>query len=125
MSQYITEVIDLHIQIEALFARGEGSSAELMKHFAPSFTMVTTAGVAISVEQVATLFDSQAGKRPGLQVEVSEVEIVAQWETGAVLAYRETHRTPGQPPRSRLSTALFDLQCEKPLWRHLHETICP
>jgi hypothetical protein len=125
VSQYITEVIDLHILIEALFARGEGSSAALMEHFDPSFTMVTTGGVAIAVEQVATLFDGQIGKQPGLQIEVSEVETLAEWETGAVVAYRETHRTRGQPPRSRLSTALFTLESGKPLWRHLQETACP
>lgn len=124
MSQYIAEVIDLHILIEALFARGEGSSVALMEHFDPSFTMVTTAGAAISLEQVSALFKNQTGKQPGLQIEVSNIEILAEWGTGATVSYRETHITAGQTPRSRLSTALFSRVNGKTLWRHLQETAC-
>jgi hypothetical protein len=124
VNQYITEVIDLHVLIEALFSRGEGSSAALMEHFDPSFTMVTTAGAAISINQVSALFQSQTGKQPGLQIEVSQVEILAEWEKGAVVGYRETHRTAGQSSRSRLSTALFNRVNGKAVWRHLQETVC-
>ncbi|PVZ12654.1 MULTISPECIES: nuclear transport factor 2 family protein [unclassified Pseudomonas] len=124
MSQYLAEVIDLHILIEALFARGEGSSAALMEHFDPSFTMVTTAGAAISLDQVSALFHSQAAKQPGLQIEVSNVDILAEWKTGAVVSYRETHTTAGNPSRSRFSTALFSLVNGKAVWRHLQETAC-
>ncbi|RMW09874.1 hypothetical protein ALP03_00052 [Pseudomonas amygdali pv. tabaci] len=98
MSQYITEVIDLHILIEALFARAEGSSAALMQHFDSSFTMVTTTGFAISVEQVSALFNSQIDKQLGLQIEVSNVVLLAEWENGAAVSYCETHQAPGQPP---------------------------
>ncbi|MGF6394618.1 DUF4440 domain-containing protein [Pseudomonas plecoglossicida] len=122
MNHYLQEVIDLHVLIEALFARGEGRVEAMIERFTQDFSMITPGGVQVSLQEVATLFATRAGGQPGLAIELTALETLAQWPEGAVIRYQETHRLPGQDAKTRISTALFSLQGERALWRHLHET---
>ncbi|NIF28521.1 hypothetical protein F3J44_19315 [Pantoea sp. Tr-811] len=122
MNPYFQEVIDLHLLIEALFARGEGQVGAMIERFTADFTMVTPTGLQVGLQDVATLFATRAGGQPGLTIELTELETLAQWPEGAVIRYRETHRLPGQDAKTRISTALFSLQRGHVLWQHLHET---
>ncbi|MDP9524082.1 DUF4440 domain-containing protein [Pseudomonas putida] len=122
MNRYLKEVIDLHLLIEALFARGEGSVAAMVDRFHADFAMVTPAGAEVGLGDVSTLFAHRAGSQPGLSIEVAELETIAQWPEGAVVCYRETHHLPGQKTKTRISTALFSAGGERVLWRHLQET---
>ncbi|HEN8798111.1 DUF4440 domain-containing protein [Pseudomonas sp. CM27] len=122
MNPYLEEVIALHDMIEALFARGEGSVAGMLKRFHPDFAMVTPAGMQLGLGEVSTLFAQRGGSQPGLCIELTEQQVLAQWPEGAVVSYRETHHVPGQPAKARISTVLFSLQAGQVLWRHLHET---
>lgn len=83
--------------------------------------MITPDGLQVSLQDVATLFTQRAGDQPGLTIELSEMETLAIWSGGAMIRYRETHRLPRQGAKARISTALFSLQIERILWRHLHE----
>lgn len=122
MNPYLQEVIDLHELIEALFARGEGQVEAMIERFTPDFSMITPTGLQVCLQDVASLFAKRAGGQPGLTIELTALETLTQWPQGALIRYRETHRLPGQDATTRISTALFSLQRERPLWRHLHET---
>lgn len=122
MNGYMQEVIDLHILIEATFAKGERRTEAMLQRFHPDFSMITPAGVQVSLEQLAALFNQRAGSQPGLTIEVSDMETLAEWPEGAVIRYQETHQIPEQSEKKRISTALFSLEGERVLWRHLHET---
>ena len=122
MNRYLKEVIDLHVLIEVLFARGEGSVAAMVERFHADFSMVTPAGAQVGLGDVSSLFAQRAGSQPGLSIEVTELETIAQWPEGAVVCYRETHHLPGQNAKTRISTALFSAVGGRVLWRHLQET---
>ncbi|MFJ4443503.1 DUF4440 domain-containing protein [Pseudomonas sp. NPDC089422] len=122
MNPYLQEVIDLHVLIEALFARGEGQVEAMIERFTPDFSMITPTGVQVCLQDVATLFATRAGSQPGLTIELTGLETLAQWPQGAVVRYRETHRQPSQDAKTRISTAVLSPQGDRVLWRHLHET---
>ena len=122
MDRYLKEVIDLHVLIEAQFARAQGTVAAMVERFHRDFTMVTPGGAQIGLGEVASLFAQRAGAQPGLSIELNGLETIAQWPAGAVVRYRETHHLPGQQAKTRLSTAVFTVEGGRPLWRHLQET---
>ena len=122
MNRYLKEVIDLHVLIEALFARGEGSVAAMVERFHADFAMVTPAGAQVGLGDVSSLCARRAGSQPGLSIEVAELKTIAQWSEGAVVCYRETHHLPGQKAKARISTALLSAEGGRVLWRHLQET---
>ncbi|POG10050.1 hypothetical protein BGP84_10045 [Pseudomonas putida] len=122
MNPYLQEVIDLHVLIEALFARGEGQVEAMIERFTPDFSMITPTGLQVCLQDVSALFAKRAGSQPGLTIELTGLETLAQGPDGAVVRYQETHRQPDQDTKTRLSTALFSLQGDRVLWRHLHET---
>jgi len=122
MNPYLQEVIDLHEQIEALLRAGEAQVEAMVERFHPDFSMITPSGVEVGLQDVAVLFAQRAGSQPGLSIELTELQALAQWPDGALIRYRETHRLPGQDATTRISTALFSLQGDQVLWLHLHET---
>ena len=122
MNRYLKEVVDLHVLIEALFSGAQGTVAAMLERFHGDFTMVTPGGAQLSLGDVASLFAQRAGAQPGLSIELCGLETIAQWPEGAVVRYRETHHLPGQPAKTRVSTAVFSDEGGRPLWRHLQET---
>lgn len=122
MNPYLQEVIDLHVLIEALFARGEGQVETMVERFHPDFSMVTPSGIQVSLHGVATLFSQRAGSQLGFIIELTELETLEQWPKEAIIRYQETHRLPGQNAKTRISTALFSLQGSRVRWHHFHET---
>ncbi|MFK0094688.1 DUF4440 domain-containing protein [Pseudomonas sp. NPDC090592] len=94
----------------------------MLERFHGDFTMVTPGGAQIGLDDVASLFAQRAGAQPGLSIELCGLETIAQWPVGAVVRYRETHHLPGQPSKTRVSTAVFSDEDGRPLWRHLQET---
>lgn len=122
MNPYLQEVVDLHVLIEALFAKGQGKVESMIERFHPEFSMVTPNGLQVRLKDVAALFAQRAGSQPGLAIELAGLESLALWPEGALIRYRETHRLPGQNAKTRISTALFGAERGRILWRHLHET---
>lgn len=115
----------VHELIQTIFtgdaAASEAALQQLMPLFAEGFSMVTTAGQIASRSQVEQMFRRAAGGRPGLVMEVAEMEAV--WQAGAHIAmrYRETHRLNGVAT-SRCSVVLLTCAESAVRWNYLHET---
>ncbi len=122
MKVYMTEIIDAHIAIEAWLVRGEGDCAALMARFSDAFTMITPGGATLDKPALVNFFQAQRAARTGLSIRVDDVELLAEWESGAVLRYRETQQLPDQSAHQRWSTVVFEKDVGKLMWRHLHET---
>lgn len=122
MNIYTTEIIDAHIAIEAWLGRGEGDGAALMARFSDAFTMITPGGATLDKPTLVNFFQAQRAARTGLSIRVDDVELLAEWESGAVLRYRETQQLPDQSAHQRWSTVVFEKDAGKLMWRHLHET---
>jgi hypothetical protein len=115
----------VHELIQTIFtgdaAASEAALQQLMPLFAEDFSMVTTAGQIASRSQVEQMFRRGAGGRPGLVMEVAEMEAV--WHSGAHIAmrYQETHRLNGVAT-SRRSVVLLTCAESAVRWNYLHET---
>lgn len=125
MNRYIREVIEGHVAIEAWLGRGEGDLAALLGRFCQDYSMVTPGGSLIDYAALSTLFGSQCGGRPGLQIEVDRCVVLQEGPGGATVLYRERQTLPEKGSTLRWSTAVFRLENGEPRWRHLHETIIP
>ncbi|ORM54139.1 DUF4440 domain-containing protein [Pantoea conspicua] len=123
MNRYFREVIEAHQAIEAWLSEGRGDA--LLSRFDADFSMITLSGVAIDHAALSAMFSSQRAARPGLQITIDQLTLLAEWPQGAVVLYREHHHQPDQPPIVRWSSVLFTRQGERLLWRHLHETRQP
>ncbi|MEV0700183.1 DUF4440 domain-containing protein [Saccharopolyspora sp. NPDC050389] len=85
------------------------------------FTMITTDGRPMTVED---LFGALAGARnaaPGLTIEVDEITTAADAADLAVVHFRETHHHEGRTTRRR-TTAVLRRTGQGLRWHHLHET---
>lgn len=67
-------------------------------------------------------FRAHRAAKPGLEIEIEEMKLVAEWPTGAVVSYREKQRLPWQSATLRYSTVVFERLPDALGWRHLHET---
>ena len=123
---YFVEVVESHELIQRWFANTSASEAlceQLLSHFSPAFTMVGMSGMQLNYPAVCAFFRANGGAKAGLSIEVSEMTIIAEWENGAVVSYKETQTQPEQPKTVRFSTAVFEKDRQgKVVWRHLHET---
>lgn len=68
------------------------------------------------------LFRAHRAAKPGLEIVIEEMRLVAEWPTGAVVSYREKQSLPGQSATLRYSTVVFERLPNALGWRHLHET---
>ncbi|MBR8651728.1 DUF4440 domain-containing protein [Achromobacter sp. Marseille-Q0513] len=117
----------VHDLIHAIFTHPTDSQAALdalLPMFTPGFSMVTTAGDVVALDQVTQMFRLAAGKRPGLEIAVDEVQPVWRDETGIAMRYRETHRLNGVET-SRRSVVIMKRASQGLLWHYLQETAVP
>jgi len=123
---YFVEVVESHELIQQWFASASASEVlceQLLSHFSPAFSMVGMSGMQLNYPAVCAFFRANGGVKAGLSIEVSEMTIIAEWENGAVVSYKETQTQPEQPKTVRFSTAVFEKDSQrKVIWRHLHET---
>lgn len=125
MNRYIREVTDAHVAIENWLGKGEGDLTALLGRFHRDYSMVTPGGAKIDYAALSTLFASQRGGRPGLQIEIACCVVVQESPDGATVLYRERQTLPDKSSSLRWSTAVFCLEEGTPRWRHLHETLVP
>ncbi|MGO3910102.1 DUF4440 domain-containing protein [Huaxiibacter chinensis] len=125
MTHYETEIIDIHVALEAWLGNGQGELNALTTRFRPDFLMVPPSGAHIDYAGLVGFLESQRGSRPGLKIELDEITTLQTWDQGAVVHYRETQTRPNLPVNVRWSTAVLIQEGEKLTWRLLHETAQP
>ncbi|SCX46254.1 DUF4440 domain-containing protein [Variovorax sp. EL159] len=122
---YVQEIADTCVLIERLFnasAPDDATHAELLAHFAPEFSMLTTGGQRLDRAALAHFFATMTGRKQGLKIDVADLALLHESERGAVLTYAETQTLNGDV-EVRLATVLLDRQEGGALrWRHLQET---
>nr|WKF58324.1 hypothetical protein HUO10_002822 [Paraburkholderia busanensis] len=124
---YFQELDDIHVEIAALFdgSADEGALQRIMARFTPQFTLVMTSGNALDYAGTQAIFSTLRGARPGLQITIRDMEMVAEYATGAVVKYREYQRDGAGNANVRRSTAVMEIDAQgKVMWRHLQETFC-
>ncbi|MFV9670315.1 DUF4440 domain-containing protein [Pantoea sp. KXB25] len=129
MNRYFQEVLDAHDLIRAWLGNHAAKDEicdQLLARFSPAFSMVTPGGGMLDFTTLTSFFRTQRAARSGLEIEISDMRIIAEGEKGATVVYKELQQLPGQPPTLRFSTVVFELKREGDiLWRHLHETSLP
>ena len=83
--------------------------------------MIPLNGVPLDMHALNAFFTAAGGSKPGLEIQVDALSVIAEWPEGAVVGYRETQRI-AQESTVRWSTVVFELHEGEPRWRHLHET---
>jgi len=122
MNRYFTEVVDAHVAIENWLEKGQGDEQALLARFAPAFTMIALNGGKLDFAALSAFFRAHRAAKPGLTIAIEEMQLVAEWPTGAVVSYQERQTLPGQTATLRHSTAVFEQTQSGLGWRHLHET---
>lgn len=125
MNRYINEVIDAHVAIETWLSRGEGEPESLLDRFSREYTMIALSGAKLDFATLSHFFTQQRASRPGLKIVVDQISILDEWDTGAVLLYREKQSRPDHEATTRWSTVVLRQQEGKLRWLHLHETLQP
>ena len=122
---YLNEVVETLEAIEQWFAGTAADDAlkPLLARFSEAFSMVTPSGRPLDKPGLGELFASAGGRRPGCVITLGELEVIALYEAGAIVHYREWQADDTGARTDRLSTAVFEKQPDgRVLWRHLHET---
>ncbi|MCU5774736.1 DUF4440 domain-containing protein [Erwiniaceae bacterium BAC15a-03b] len=126
MNRYFKEVLDAHELIRDWLGNAETSvevCETLLSRFSPAYTMVTPGGKLLDFTALNSFFRTQHGARAGLNIEIEDMQIVAESERGATLTYKELQQLPGQHAILRFATVVFVTDPEgHVIWRHLHET---
>ncbi len=122
MNIYFNEVLNAHTAIEDWLGKGRGDLPGLLRRFSPRFSMITPAGSCIDHEALGGLFTAQRKGRPGLAIQIDSMVLLEEWPHGAVVTYRERQHSPQTGTTVRRSTAMFVLENDGLVWRHLHET---
>lgn len=86
--------------------------------------MIALNGSNLGFKELGAFFQAHRAAKPGLEIVIEEMVLVAEWATGAVVNYREKQTLPGQPATLRYSTVVFTQTAAGPRWLHLHETPC-
>jgi len=129
MNHYFQEVLDVHILIGRWLGDPDSSSDvcdKLLARFSPDYSMVTTDGARLDYSSLVTFFRSQCGCRKGLEIEIENMQLIAESTTGATVTYQERQKMPDQDETIRFSTVVFESGKDNQImWRHLHETALP
>ncbi|HGM5490646.1 TPA: DUF4440 domain-containing protein [Serratia fonticola] len=122
MNRYFTEVIDAHVAIANWLGKGSGEYPALLARFQDDFCMITLNGSKLGRKELGAFFLAHRATKPGLEIVIEEMTMVAEWATGAIVHYREKQTLPGQPVSQRYSTVVFTQTTTGQRWLHLHET---
>jgi hypothetical protein len=125
---YFETITDTIAQIQHWLNGSHSSATELhalQSRFTPDFSMTTTQGVRLDYAGLATFFQAAAGSKPGLVLEVRDLTLLQESQTGAVVSFCEVQTLPNGSSDRRYSTALLQSGKNKQLhWRYLQETSC-
>lgn len=118
--------------VHALLATWLGTDAEpeVLERFAATqhdtMSMVTTGGTRLSRSELLSGLRRARNARPGLDIEVSEVEVLFAEGNVTVVRFMERHHFDGKHA-DRWTTAVLTAEGLPPRysWRVLHETEAP
>lgn len=126
MNRYFQEVLDAHVLIGLWLSDASCSSDicdELLARFSPAYSMVTPGGIKLDHSSLVTFFRSQCGQKVGLEIEIENMQLIAENATGATVTYQERQKMPDREETLRFSTVVFESGKDNQImWRHLHET---
>ncbi|QCA06303.1 DUF4440 domain-containing protein [Pantoea vagans] len=129
MNLFMKEVLDTHELIKEWLGNETAKDEvceDLLARFSPAYSMVTTGGGLLDFTTLNSFFRTQRGARPGLAIEISDMRVIAECDTGATVVYKELQQLPDQSPTLRFSTVVFESKPNgKIIWRHLQETALP
>lgn len=129
MNRYFEEVLNAHVLIGSWLSNKDANDTvceNLLARFSPEYSMVTPGGDLLDFTTLNAFFRTQRGSRPGLEIDISDMQIVTESENGATVVYKELQKLPGKDPTLRFSTVVFELSHNGEVsWRHLHETSLP
>lgn len=121
-----TEVVHTCAKIQQLFSGssiGPAIWSDLLSHFSDSYSMVTTGGQQLDYGALAGFFAQAAGSKPGMEIRITDLELLHEREDIAIVSYKEEQVFGDGSANLRWSTAVFDKDADgRLLWRHLHET---
>ncbi|WP_378732276.1 hypothetical protein [Nocardia brasiliensis] len=115
--------------VHALLATWLGTDAEpeVLESFAgtqhDTFSMVTTSGARLSRSELLSGLRRARNSRPGLDIEISDVEVLFAEGDVTVVRFLERHHFAGKHA-DRRTTAFLTTESTPPRyrWRALHET---
>lgn len=129
MNPFLKEVLDAHELIKEWLGNETAKDEvceDLLARFSPAYSMVTTGGGLLDFTTLNSFFRTQRGARPGLAIEISDMRVITESDTGATVVYKELQQLPEQSPTLRFSTVVFESKPNgKTIWRHLQETALP
>ncbi len=65
--------------------------------------MIALSGAPLDFAALCAFFRAHRAAKPGLEIEIEEMKLVAEWPTGAVVSYREKT----EPAGAKRHAALF------------------
>ncbi|MFC4376809.1 hypothetical protein ACFO5K_22220 [Nocardia halotolerans] len=88
-----------------------------------SFSMVTTAGETLRRDELLTGLRAARNARPGLRIDISELEELVAEPGAVVVRFLESHHHAGEVTRRRVSAVLIPTPDESGFhWLVVHET---
>ncbi len=121
----LAEIDGLHRVLQRWFrAEGEQSAELVLSHFDPGYTMVTTAGTLLTLDNLRAALPDFWGSRPGLVMEITHETLVHAAPGVAVMTYNERQHLNGAFTDRFSTVVMLDRGAEAvPAWRHLQETM--
>lgn len=125
-SRAAEEIFELHRVLQAWFrAEGTDDPSVVLTAFDPGFRMVGAAGRIVTYDTFAANVPKMRGSRPGLIMQISDVEVRFQQDDLALVTYRETQQLDGAETQRWSSALLRDVPGRvRPAHLHLQETFC-
>lgn len=111
MNRYFKEVLDAHVLIRSWLGNKDANievCENLLARFSPEYSMVTPSGALLDFTTLNSFFRTQRGARPGLEIDINDMQLIAESEKGATMVYKELQQLPEQNSTLRFSTVVFE-----------------
>ncbi|RFU46991.1 DUF4440 domain-containing protein [Paraburkholderia sp. DHOC27] len=127
VNPYFAELGDINADVQAWYNSAADAAVfeRLMARFSPQFSMVLPNGETLDHAALHAIFAANGGQYPGFEITMTDMVMVAQYPSGAVVTYKEHQRHGHGEGTLRRSTAVLERDAQgKVIWRHLQETFC-
>jgi hypothetical protein len=127
VNPYFAELGEINADVQAWYNSAVDAAVleRLMARFSPQFSMVLPNGATLNRAALHEIFVKNGGQYPGFELAITDMVMVAQYPSGAVVTYNEHQTTRDGKRTLRRSTAVLERNAEgKIMWRHLQETLC-